>query len=105
MSAAGRVWAVAVGKQSATKTKTTGGSPQTIGGKVGGSFGESKMRQQNPYGFSGAGASATPTSVERRPLLESQLVPALLKPMAARTIVNRQCNPGGKRCSRDRSSR
>jgi hypothetical protein len=46
MSAAGSVWAVAVGKQSATKTKTTGSSPQTIGGKVGGSFGESKMRQQ-----------------------------------------------------------
>jgi hypothetical protein len=37
---------VAAGKQSATKIKTTGSDPQTIGGKVGGSFAESKMRQQ-----------------------------------------------------------
>jgi hypothetical protein len=82
-----------------------GSSPQTIGGKVGGSFAESKMRQQSLTVF------LLPEQVRRRLLssagrmLESQIVPALLKPMAARTIVNRQCKPGGKRCSRDRSSR
>jgi hypothetical protein len=46
MSAAGSVWAAAAGKPSATKIKTTGSNPQTIGGKGGGSFAESKMRQQ-----------------------------------------------------------
>jgi hypothetical protein len=64
MSAAGSVWAVAVGKQSATKTKTTGNSPQTIGGKVGGSFGESKMRQQTLTVF------LLPEQVRRRTSIE-----------------------------------
>src|SRR6266446_1781371 len=65
--------------------KITGSSRRKVGTKIGRSFVESKMRQTLTYGFSAAGASP-PTSRALQ----------LLKPRAARTIVNRQCrNPGG----------
>jgi hypothetical protein len=67
MSAVGSVWAVAPGKPSATKIKTTGSSPQTIGGKVGGSFAESKMRQQMLTAF------LPPEQVRRRFLSSAAL--------------------------------
>ena len=68
---------MAAGKPSATKIKTTGSSPQTIGGKVGGSFAEIKDEATNPYGFSAAGASPMPPPLSSVGLmLESQIAPA-----------------------------
>jgi hypothetical protein len=47
-----------------TKIKTTGSSPQTMGGKIGGSFAESKMRQQTLTVF------LLPEQVRRRTSIE-----------------------------------
>jgi hypothetical protein len=86
--------------------KTTGSNPQTVGGKVGGSFAESKMRQQTLTVFllreqvryrllSSAGLMLE--SADRSSAVEadgSEDYRKLAMPQSRR-----------KRCSRDRSSR
>jgi hypothetical protein len=71
-------------------SKTIDRVPQTIGGKVGGSLVESKMRQNSLLFFGRWGKSDAKRAFEHRAPFR-----ALLKPMAARAIVREQRNPGG----------
>jgi hypothetical protein len=110
MSAAGRVWAVAAGRPSATKIKTRGSNPQTVGGKVGGSFVESKMREQIHTVF------LLPEQARRRlpsgagGMFDWRYVRIALHPGAVEAggseDYRKSATPSRrKRCLRDRSSR